>query len=340
MNRRNFLRSLLVLGAYLGLNLFGCRAKPKVKRKLPLKKKEAKKVLPRPKPPPEVPKEPAKIPVGISQGPDAALNVATAVSLVGGLSSFVKPGQTVLIKPNLTAPARSGSGIVTHVEVVKALIQILKKMGVGKIVIAEGPGGRGDIAFRAFKKAGYENLKQLQVELVDLNAASVEIKELPQGLAFKRYSLPSVVLQADAFINVAVLKTHNLTKVTLCLKNLLGVPPTRIYGAPRKIFHPQVGEVITDLNSLIKSHFAVIDGTVGMEGYGPIQGKPVPMNLVIASPDLVAADTVATQVMGFNPQSITHLTLAQEKGLGTSDMERIEVKGKQIAEVMRKFQPP
>ena len=105
-------------------------------------------------------------------------------------------------------------------------------------------------------------------------------------------------------ITLPLLKTHNKTTLSGAIKNQWGCLETL-----RHNFHPVLPEALVDLNTLVRPRFAVMDGTVGLEGDGPKSGRPKEMNVILASANLVGIDSVAAQVMGFDPSAVTHLTL-------------------------------
>jgi hypothetical protein len=131
------------------------------------------------------------------------------------------------------------------------------------------------------------------------------------------------------------MKTHDMFPVTLGLKNMKGV----IQDQDKKRFHIiGVEQAVVDINKLVLPHLTVIDGTVGMEGIGPMHGEPVNLGLIVASMDTVAADAVGASIMGVDPQEVGHIRMAAEQGLGCSDLSEIDVVGKTIDEVRRPFQ--
>jgi len=131
-----------------------------------------------------------------------------------------------------------------------------------------------------------------------------------------------------------VMKTHNKTVITGAIKNQWGC-----LQSLRHNFHLVLSEALVDVNAIVKPRFAVMDATIGLEENGPKSGRPKEVGLVLASGDCVAIDTVAAQVMGFDPLHIPHLQLCSQQGLGTADPACIEIIGERIAEVMKPFIP-
>jgi len=284
--------------------------------------------------------------VGLARGVDVDTIVKQAVAEAGGLGGVVARGSTVVIKVNLTMPAESGSGIVTDRRVVKAVIELCKAAGAGKVVICDGAGGANGDTTAAMKSAGYESiLSTTGATFVDLNSDAVVTVSSPGKLALADYRVAKTVAQAATFISLAVLKTHNEAGVSLTAKNLVGITPLAAYtDAPARaryrLHDAGIHKVIADLNLLRRVDFAIIDGITGMEGNGPIWGPPVQMNLIVAGCNVACVDAVGTAVMGFQPSQIPHLALLAAKGLGPIDLRQILVRGATIDAVSRKFKPP
>ncbi|MBM4039400.1 MAG: DUF362 domain-containing protein [Planctomycetes bacterium] len=283
--------------------------------------------------------------VAIVKGQDPDKMVAEAIELLGGMKQFVKDGQKVVIKPNLVhQPALPGReqrasdgkvrpGFTTDVRIVKALARQMLAAAKCKVTIAEGT---PNDASRMFDFLGYTAMaKELGIELVDVDRSERMAVKLPNGLGRKEYSLPAVTQTADVLVDVPVLKTHQLTGVTLGMKNLYGLLPE-----PRKDYHAKVDEVLCDLCLAHKPDLVIVDGLVAMEGQGPIEGTPVAMDLIVAGADIVAVEAVCTAIMGFDTRSVRHLRLASERGLGEASLDRITVRGVPIEEVRRPFRHP
>ena len=277
--------------------------------------------------------------------------VRDAVELAGGWP--VKPGDVVLIKPNLVTSMfflwYSGKlteedfqGCFTDARIVRALAVMAKESGAKRIIVGEGPAS-GD-GWAAFMQSGYvamvEDLEKegVKVELLDFTDEPYTWVQ-SKGLANPEYAVPKVVTEATCIISVPALKTHSMTGVTLGLKNVaVGLLAGRVYGffkygAP----HQKIPEWITDMCSIFKINYTVVDGIWGMEGNGPLNGTPINMDLIVAGADPVAVDSVCTAIMGFDPKNIVHITMAAQNGLGMVDLSQIAVEGEKIASVAKPF---
>ncbi len=278
----------------------------------------------------------AKPVVAVVTGDDPAAMVAKAIELCGGLKGVVKDGDKVVLKPNLTyyRADRPLPGCTTELCVARAVVDCLRKQAPRcSITIAEGSGMDAKAVFDAYEYTKYAEKEG--IPLVDLAKDKRELVKLSDGPDVREYRMPKTLREADVFVNVPVLKTHQLSVISVGLKSYYGVLPN-----PRGGWHETVDQTLTDLARLRKSDLIVVDGLVAMEGQGPVDGSPVQMNLVIAGKDLVAVDAVAGAIMGLDPLEISHLQAAHAAGLGENDLSRITVKGTPIEKVRRKFKEP
>lgn len=279
--------------------------------------------------------------VAVVRGDEPDAMVARAVELIGRLNNAVSDGDKVVIKPNLTYyyPDRGKvGGMTTDVRVVAGLVKALQRTADCRITIAESSGRDAEWMFKVY---GYEELaKAAGLDLVDLDDDERRIVKSPRKGGKETYALPETTMSADVMINVPVLKTHQLTGISIGMKNYYGLLPKVRNRVHRGVYHQQADEVLSDVAALQKTDLVLVDGLIGMEGQGPLEGKPVEMNLVIAGRDMVAVDAVAAAVMGFDPADISHLQVARRRGLGECRLEKIDVKGDSIEDVRKNFKPP
>jgi len=281
---------------------------------------------------------------------DLDQSLRTALDYLGGIASIVPEGAKVLIKPNIVRPQSPPD--TTDPAIVQALINIIKQRNPSVIWVGDGT-GEGD-TMTNFNLLGYSSIASIPgVELVDLNYGNIVDVPVPGGgYVFDSFKFNSKVVEADVFISLACMKTHSIAVVTLGMKNLVGISAGSVYGVSNSANHWQLhnaaqekndtylGGVIADLNSARKINLTIIDGRVAMEGEGPHDGDPVDLGLIIVGKDPVATDTVASTIMGFDAEKIPSLVLSAQKGLGTNDLHKIEVKGKTLEEVFHLFAPP
>ena len=259
--------------------------------------------------------------------------VREAVNLVGGLGEAVKPGALVLLKPNVVAqPVSLRSGATTSPDVVRAVADLVAELG-ARPVIAESAAFGVDTEI-AYRDAGFWELREAGYEVVDLKRTPVARVKVTGGQVVAEVKTFELALQADAIISLPVMKTHDQMEITLSLKNCKGLVADSM---KRQLHRDGVLEGVLDVVSALRPTFTLIDGTWAQEGLGPVYGRPVQLNLLVASRDLVAADAVAGEIMGFGLDEVLLTRRAGERGLGNALLADIEVVGEPIERVRRRF---
>lgn len=199
-----------------------------------------------------------------------------------------------------------------------------------------------------FDRLGYTALaRTLGVPLVNLNVGDLVTVPVPQGLFWKEISLPRILTEIDLLCSVPMMKTHAMATVTLGLKNLIGCYPGCCYGAVRYWVHdicvgrssPGAAFEILDMAQVNKLGLTVIDASTAIEGAGPTDGTLVPMNLIIAAANPLAADVVAARVMNFtNLEAIPQFAWAHKLGMSPATLNDLELRGEKIDDIKRTFQ--
>ena len=238
----------------------------------------------------------------------------------------------VLIKVNFITTKNWQTGATTDPLVVEALVNRLRELG-KEVIIVESDATTTD-ADKAWVASGMNELgERLNVPFINMRHVDEKVElDVPDGRELKKITVAKIATES-AIISAAKLKTHMNTHVTLGMKNMFGMLTTKFKG---KYHIRGMDKVIHDINKTLPPQVTVIDGFVAMEGRGPVHGKPVKMDTIIASVDPVAADTVASQIMGFYPEQIDHIRWAHESGIG--NMNDIEVVGDGIDAVKRIFE--
>ncbi len=240
-------------------------------------------------------------------------------------------GLRVVLKPNLVEFDPKGV-INTHPVLVGAAVAAFRRMGASQVIVAEGPGHRRDTEYILSATGFAQMLRDAGATFVDLNYDSVRL--LPALSDFSelgRLYLPDTVLDADLLVSMPKMKTHHWTGVTLSMKNLFGIMPGCAYGWPKNALHwAGLGGSIVDINSTVElPRFNIVDGIVGMEGNGPIQGEAKASGVLVFGRDPVAVDATATRLMSLDPTRITYLGEAG-RFLGNVHDEAIELIGEPL----------
>ena len=217
-------------------------------------------------------------------------------------------GRSVLLKPNLVE-YDPDTVINTDPRLVAATVLAVRRLGASSVVVAEGPGHRRDTPYVIAASGLGERLSDVDARFVDLNLAPVT--RVPLHSRFTELGelwLPRPVVDADVVISMPKMKTHHWAGATLSMKNCFGCVPGRIYGWPKNVLHwAGLQEAIIDVASAVRPDLQIVDGIVGMEGNGPIDGTPVGAGVLVFGTDPVATDSTAARVMGLDPSGIWHV---------------------------------
>jgi len=275
---------------------------------------------------------------------DIGTAVRQAVELAGGIEENHENSKPILIKPNALTSKKTWEAqlaVTTHPEVIRALIRILKEKG-HEIVVGDSSGG-GTNTQVVMHKAGFKKLEEEEnVPVVSLTSEAEKVY-IENHEKLSDVALAGLALTSD-IINVPKMKTHALTRVTLAIKNLfgcvVGMEKKRVHGVSNTA--KSFSQCLVDIYSVLKDNIMmnVLDATIAMEGFGPSDGTPKEMNLIMASKDAVALDSIATMVMGEKSLSVHTTKNAMQRGLGVAKLEEIEIVGEKIEDVKSKFSIP
>ncbi|MCL2172039.1 MAG: DUF362 domain-containing protein [Candidatus Bathyarchaeota archaeon] len=239
----------------------------------------------------------------------------------------------IFIKPNLSHPEYL-PGVVTDPELTSQLIGLLRNKN-SEVIIAVGESnGFNYPCWTAFNKTGMKKAVEKAGGTV-INLSEDKIVEVNFGnkTSVKRLFLPKTILNADAVIDLPLMKTHEFMAYSGAIKNLFGCIPSnkRIY------LHPYLPEVFYHLYTLFKPALTIMDARTGIEGNGPTKGKPVKMNLLLTSVDALALDIVATKIMKLNWENTYLNYIARKTGLLEIN---IKEEGVPVPTVARRFESP
>jgi uncharacterized protein (DUF362 family) len=239
--------------------------------------------------------------------------------------------QRVFVKPNLSHPEYV-PGVVTSPTLTYEVVSLLRDCA-EEVVVGESDGFNYSCRL-AFEKTGTAvAVKKAGGTVVNLSEEAVVEVKFQSKSPLKRLFLPKTLLDADAVVDLSLMKTHEFMMFSGAIKNLFGCVPSdrRIY------LHPYLPEVLYRLYVLLKPQLTVMDARVGVEGNGPTKGKPVKMGLMLTSNCALATDIIAAKLMRLNWKE-TYLNYIAQKTDFQEDA--ITVQGLQVSDVARKFEPP
>jgi uncharacterized protein (DUF362 family) len=250
-------------------------------------------------------------------------------------------GKRVVLKPNLVEH-HPGKVINTNPRVIEAAIELCKTEGAAEVIVAEGPGHWRNVQFLVEQSGLGEVLRRHNVRFVDLNHDEpVKMLNLGRLTGLDYLYLAQTVVECDVLISMPKLKTHHWAGATLSLKNLFGILPGICYGWPKNELHWRgIPNSIVDIALTRTPHLAIVDGIVGMEGDGPLNGTAKPMGVLVMGDDLPAVDATCCRLMALNPRRIPYLLLAERKRLGRLNENEIPQLGEPIAAKMQPFALP
>jgi uncharacterized protein (DUF362 family) len=245
--------------------------------------------------------------------------------------------KVVMLKPNLVGPDPLGV-MNTHPAVIAAARETFLRLGASQVLIGDGPAMDRDTEAIIESVRLREYVGPLGRTFVDLNVDDVERVPLAtRASRLKELYFPKTVLGADLLVSMPKLKTHHWAGVTLSLKNMFGTVPGSCYGWPKNVLHwAGIDQAILDINAAVKPDFAIVDGIMGMEGNGPIQGTPKPCGVLIFGDDPVAVDATCCRVMGLRPERIKYLASAGTM-LGHINVDKIQQVGESVEAVKARF---
>lgn len=264
----------------------------------------------------------------VAHGADPAKITRAAVDALGGMRRFVKPGNKVVIKPNMSFGSGPDAGSNTHPAIVAEVARMCLEAGASKISVLDNVLQAPEDCLTLSKiPAACAGIPQTTVSVVKSKRLFREVK-VPQGRQFKSTHVISEVLDSDVLIAVPVGKSHSASGVSFAMKGMMGLIDDRSSFHGRYDLH----DAIVDLITVLKPHLTVIDGTRILSTGGPGgPGKVIPLNLVVASPDVVAADSQMLALgtwygKKFEPKQVRHISLAAERGLGQMDLSKLNRK--------------
>lgn len=263
-------------------------------------------------------------PLAVRKGPDVTLLVRETLGALGGMEKFVKSGEVVVVKPNIGWDRTVGLAANTHPEVVKTLAQLCLEAGAKKVRIFDRSCNDERRCYtQSGIRAAVEQLKSDRVSLEYMDQRAYKELAIRGGVAFDRWEFYLPVIEADRLINVPIAKHHSISKLTLGMKNLMGV-----IGGNRGRLHQNIAESLTDIASVIHSDLTVIDATRILVANGPQGGRAEDVRFtetLIASPDIVAADAYATTLFNLKPEDVPTIVAAALRGLGVMDLKQVRM---------------
>jgi uncharacterized protein (DUF362 family) len=307
MERRDFLKRTgpaVALAAVTGTTGFGFHNREPANRRLALAKTASF----------EVPPEPNLPVLSSAVNSDPAMALNAALDGVGGIRRFVREGERVVVKPNVGWDRTPAQGANTNPVLVSEMVRLCLAAGAAQVMVT-------DVSCndprRSFLRSGIREAAESAGARVQLPAPE-DFGEIDLGgIVLREWQVLRHFVEADRFINMPVIKHHNLTLCTIGMKNLYG-----ILGGRRNRLHQEIEQSIVDLAAFVRPTLTVVDGTRVLFRSGPQGGSLDDVsieNTVICATDPVAADARGAEFLGLSPDRVGHIALADRSGVGTMD---------------------
>ncbi len=259
------------------------------------------------------------------------------LTMMGGMSQFAKPGETIVLKPNLLAAAKPEEAVTTHPAVMAAVAKMAKNEGATPIII-DSPGSgyphNEKTLKRVYRTCGMDDAAEKAGIEVSLDT-TYQTVSFPDGKLIKRFEVMTPVLEADGVFNLCKFKTHGFLSMTGAVKNCFGVIP----GLTKPGYHAKLPDknhfagMCLDLSAFVSPRISIMDAVLGMEGNGPHNGHPRHIGLLLASTNPLAMDVVVGEIMGLGWENNPILIEAEKRGLTPNRLEHVEIIGADIAEL-------
>jgi uncharacterized protein (DUF362 family)/Pyruvate/2-oxoacid:ferredoxin oxidoreductase delta subunit len=259
---------------------------------------------------------------------DVRRALRSALDQLGSPEKFIKPGDTILLKPNMLSAKEPEYAVTTHPEIIAAVGEVVLDCG-GKIVLGDSPAGMARNLAKYWHKTGIaEAARHLSVTPVSFENAGIKSFSAPGGFV----NISRTALEVDGIINLPKLKTHQLTLMTGAVKNMFGTVP----GFRKGYLHSLAPEplpfsrfVVAVFREVIP-RLTIMDAVQCMEGNGPSSGQPRHVGALLVSADALALDSVAARIIGMDAKHLPVFRAAYEAGLWEWDNERNKVLGETL----------
>jgi uncharacterized protein (DUF362 family) len=248
--------------------------------------------------------------------------VRAAVDSLGGMSRFVSPGDVVVVKPNICSSYYGYEyAATTNPWVVGAVVKLAFESGAKQVKVMDYPFAGPE---KAYRTSGIQDeVQKAGGKMVPMSHIKFMETAIPEGKDLKSARIYDDVLRSDVLINVPIAKNHELALLTLAMKNLMGV----IYNRPR--MHANLGQRLADLSTRVRSHLVIVDAVRMLMAHGPTGGNLADVkkaDTIIASPDIVAADSYAATLFGYKPEQLGYIKKGVQMGLGIKDLDTLNIK--------------
>ena len=258
--------------------------------------------------------------MAVVHGSSPATITRAAVDAIGGMKRFVKSGQVVVVKPNICTAMAPEYAATTNPEVVATLVAMCKEAGASQVKVLDYAWGSQRTNYQ---QSGIEEaVQKAGGEMVAITPVKWKKVEIPNAKLLKSVEVFDDVLKADVVINVPIAKDHGLSRLTLGMKNMMGIVSSR------EQFHMSLGQYLSDLLLQVKPAFTLVDAVRILTQNGPGGGRleyVKQLDTVVASTDILAVDAYSTSFFDLKPEDIETIRTGAKNGVGTTDLTKLKI---------------
>jgi uncharacterized protein (DUF362 family) len=262
-----------------------------------------------------------KIDLAVVTGPSPSEITRASINAIGGINKFISRGDIVVVKPNIAFDRLPEHAANTNPEVVATIVKMCHEAGARRVKVFDRTVNDPRRCYVQSGIAAAARATGAEVSFVDERKfRNVDIN----GIALRSWPIYTRVLNADKVINVPIAKHHSLTRLTMAMKNLMGV-----IGGARRQLHQRINESIVDLAITIQPTLTILDAVRILVANGPSGGRLEDVrntNTVIAGIDQVAVDSFGATLFGMKGSDLEYVRIADRIGLGTMDISKINIK--------------
>ncbi|HKK02088.1 MAG TPA: DUF362 domain-containing protein [Desulfuromonadales bacterium] len=271
--------------------------------------------------------------------PEVETALEALLAPLGGMAAFVRPGQKVLLKPNMLSGRSPEKAVTTHPEIVRAMIRLVQQAG-GHAIVGDSPGVGSPR--QVARRCGILSVVEETGATFAPFAESIRVQ--PRGtVTFQELEVARDLLDVDVIINLPKLKTHQMMGLTCAVKNLFGA----VVGMRKLRLHLQAGTdksffalMLLELAEFLRPSLTVVDAITAMEGNGPGSGDPVQIGALLAGGNPLAVDAAAIALVGLPPSTVWTQKLAIATGRPGSRFEEIQIVGATLSKCrVSRFRP-
>lgn len=248
--------------------------------------------------------------------------VKAAIDAVGGMEQFVSKGDIVVVKPNIGWSRTPEQAANTNPYVVEKIVELCLNAGAKKVKVFDRTCNRAKTTYR---RSGIEAaVKRAGGDIKYVDERKFKNVKIPEGRRLKSWKMYIEALNADVLINVPIAKHHSTSRLTMAMKNLMGV-----LGGNRGDLHNQLSQNLADINTVIKPNLTILDAYRILTAHGPNSGTPDDVKLtkqVIVGTDPVAVDSYGATLFGLTGQDLDFVRIGHEMGLGEMDLNKVALK--------------